>query len=224
VKKTVLLVIADAHPLFRKCLVSALSADARFKVVGEGASWDEVACRAVLREADVLVLGLDACGRAGVEATRAVLEHAPEIKLLLLGHGDSDEHIAEHLQSGARGYLFRRQSFAELLVALEVVARGETACSPQIANFLFSRLSHLGRERRLIERLDRLDLTPREMEILNLIAGGLSNQAIARKLFLSVHTVKNHVHKILETLGVSSRWEAVSHARTRGWLDRHRGA
>ena len=102
------------------------------------------------------------------------------------------------------------------------MARGEIACSPRVAHSLFQRLASLGRERRRREKLDFLALTPRELEILRLIAAGLSNQEIAKKLFLSVHTVKNHVHKILETIGVHSRWAAVRHAVERGWINDRR--
>lgn len=223
-KKRISLVIADSHPLFRRCLVSALADDEQFQVAGEAEGFDDVLYSPALRQADVLLLGLDHEGPTGAEMTRAVLSRSPQMKLLLLGHDDSEEQILDYLQQGARGYLFRRQPLAELLRALEVVARGETACSPHVAHRLFARLGDLGRKRRLRERLERLTLTSRELEILRLIADGLSNQEIARRLFLSVHTVKNHVHKILDTLGVSSRLAAVNHAFAKGWLtDRRRG-
>jgi DNA-binding NarL/FixJ family response regulator len=142
---------------------------------------------------------------------------------MLLGHQEAEERVVDYLAAGAGGYLVRGQSVAELCSALEAVSRGDVVCNPRLASALFDRLARLGRERRRREKLDYLTLTPRELEILRLIAEGLNNQAIARRLFLSVHTVKNHVHKILDTLGVGSRWEAVRHAIERGWLrDRRR--
>jgi DNA-binding NarL/FixJ family response regulator len=147
----------------------------------------------------------------------------PELKVILLGSEESDDKVVDCLEAGASGYLIRNQPLADLRFAIGVVARGEIACTPRVAHALFQRLASLGRERRRREKLDFLTLTPRELEILWLIADDLSNQEIAHKLFLSVHTVKNHVHKILETLGVHSRRAAVRHAIERGWIgDRRR--
>ena len=220
--KNSLLLIADSHQLFRRCLVSALAADERFERVEEAESLDEALGKPSLHRADVFLLGLNHGRLTGLEMTRIVLGHSPQVKLLLLGQDDSEEQILEYLQHGARGYVFRSQPLVDLLAALDVVAGGETSCSPEVAHRLFSRLGHLGREQRQRERLERLTLTHRELEILRLIADGLSNQEIARTLFLSVHTVKNHVHKILDTLGVSSRLAAVNHAFAKGWLNNRR--
>ena len=215
------LLIADPHELFRKSLVTVVSGDSRFEVL-EAGSWEETLSLLPGMRLDVLVIGLEIGNGQELAMIRDLRDRFPNIKLLLLGRDDTDEKILQYLQNGAQGYLFRNQSLSELLSALEIVAHGETVCSPQVAHYLFSRLGDLGRERRRRERLDILELTAREMEILRLMADGLSNQEIARRLYLSVHTVKNHVHKILETLGVSSRWAAVSHAFSKGWLQERR--
>ena len=216
------LLIADPHELFRKSLINAVSGDRRFEAL-EAGSWEEALALLLDARLDVLVIGLEICdGQSRPAMIRNLRDRFPEVKLLLLGRGDTDKQILEYLQSGARGYISRHQSLADLLSALEVVARGEMVCSPQVAHVLFGRLSDLGRERRRREKLDFLQLTAREIEVLSLIADGLSNQEIAERLCLSVHTVKNHVHKILETLGVSSRWAAVSHAYSKGWLQEKR--
>ena len=104
------------------------------------------------------------------------------------------------------------------------MARGEAVVPPALTHLLFARLGELGLERRRRERLEFLDLTPRELEILRLIAEGMSNQRIAERLYLSVHTVKNHVHNMLERLGLGSRGEAVQYAKKRGWLREPSGA
>lgn len=220
-QKPLRLLIADPNELFRSSLVTALTNDGRFDAAAAG-SWEEAAGMITRSGADIFVVGLDLCNGQGAALIRGMRGRFPEIKLLLLGRDDTHEQIFDYLQNGAKGYLFRNQSLADLLSALEVVARGETACSPQVAHYLFSRLGDLGRERRRRERLDVLELTAREMEVLRLMADSLSNQEIAQRLFLSVHTVKNHVHKILETLGVSSRWAAVSYAFSKGWLQERR--
>ncbi|HEX6863555.1 MAG TPA: response regulator transcription factor, partial [Thermoanaerobaculia bacterium] len=131
----------------------------------------------------------------------------------VLGPRDSDSRILVCFEAGARGYLFRDQSLGELRSSIVEVARGETV-----------RPGDLGCARRRRDRPDRFHLTARELEILRLISDELSNQEIARRLRLSVHTVKNHIHKVLDTLGVESRRQAVRSAVEKGWLGDRRHA
>jgi DNA-binding NarL/FixJ family response regulator len=216
--KPLKLAILDPHRLFRECLASALREDACFSGV-EVADVDRAAL-ARLGDGgpvDVLVLG---CGDAAElrELLCQARERWPGIKIMVLGADDGQERALALLCEGARGYLFRDQSLAELRQAILEVAAGATICSPRVAHLLFSRLSELGREQRRSEQLDALDLTARELEILRLVGDGLKNREIAQRLYLSIHTVKNHVHNIIKRLGVASRWSAVSHACDKGWL------
>ena len=159
-----------------------------------------------------------------IRLTREAVALFPALRILVLGRAESDEQVVDCLLAGAGGFLLRDQSLAEVAAAIEMVARGERVCTPGVMRLLFARLSELGRERKRRQRLEVLDLSAREMEILRLIADGLTNQEIASRLYLSVHTVKNHVHRILDVLGVHSRWGAVNHAFAKGWLiDRRRG-
>lgn len=216
--RPVRLAVVDSHRLFRECLAAALRDDAGFAGV-EMMDADQAAIGrpAAGDPADVVLLG---CGEAGkvVELLRQARRRWPEAKILVLGTEEGEEEALALLREGARGYLFRDQSLGDLRDAILEVAAGATACTPRIAHLLFSRLAELGRERRRDERLEQLALTAREIEILRLIADGLKNQEIASQLYLSVHTVKNHVHNILERLGVKSRWSAVTHACDKGWL------
>ncbi len=220
---TLRLVIVDPHQLFRECLAGVLAGERRFEIAGKFSTTQEALDRLAQTRADVLLLALDPLTDGVCGFLHAVEERSPKAKVMLLGRDESDERILEYLDAGARGFLVRDQSLTELRAAIEAISRGDTICTPRLANKLFARLARLGRERRRRDKLEYLMLTPRELEILRLIAEGLSNQEIARRLFLSVHTVKNHVHKVLETLGVHSRWAAVHHAIERGWLpDRRR--
>lgn len=216
------LVIAEQHQLFRDCLAQVLAAESELEIVGKFADAHEALERAVGTSADVLLVGVKELDEAVHGFVRGARELHPELKIVLLGSEDRDDGVLGCLEAGARGYVVRDQPLADLRRALDVVARGQIACTPRIAASLFSRLASLGRERRRREKLDFLTLTPRELEILHLIADGLSNQEIASRLCLSVHTVKNHVHKILETIGVHSRWAAVRYAVDRGWLKERR--
>jgi DNA-binding NarL/FixJ family response regulator len=217
------LVIADHRQLFRDCLAGVLAAEKELEIVGKFASAQEALEHLGGTSAEVLLLGVESLGDGVRRLVHEVCGRHPEVKVILLGREETDDSVLDCLEAGASGYLMRDQPLADLRSAIGVVMRGEIACTPRVAHSLYQRLSSLGRERRRREKLDFLTLTPRELEILRLIADGLSNQEIAHRLFLSVHTVKNHVHKILETIGVHSRWAAVRHAAERGWLgDRRR--
>jgi DNA-binding NarL/FixJ family response regulator len=212
------LALLDSHQLFRECLAAALRDDAGFAQV-KVLDFDQAALGKLPASdpADVLLLGGGEFGGAA-ELLSETRRRWPDAKVLVLGTENGQDEALALLRAGARGYLFRDQSLEELRGAILEVAAGATVCTPRIAHLLFSRLAELGRERRRDERLDCLELTARELEILRLIGDGLKNQEIAKRLYLSVHTVKNHVHNILERLGVKSRWSAVAHACEKGWL------
>lgn len=212
------LVILGRHQLFRECLASALAETGRFEILGEAASGAEALDRLAQIRPDILLVALEPAADGVPDLMREVEERSPESRVVLLGRDESEAEILDFLEAGAGGYLVRDQSLSELCSSLEAVAQGDTVCTPRVAQSLFARLARLGRERRRRDRLDYLALTPRELEILRLVGDGLNNQEIASRLFLSVHTVKNHVHKVLETLGVHSRWDAVRYAVEHGWL------
>jgi two-component system, NarL family, nitrate/nitrite response regulator NarL len=222
-KERLRLVIADSHQLFRDCLADFLAADQDLSVIAKFASAQQAFPGLGESEAMVLLLGFETLDDATPHLVREVCARHPELKVILLGREETDDSVLACLEAGASGFVMRDQPLSDLRGAIDVVVRGEIACTPRIANALYQRLAALGRDRRRREKLDFLTLTPRELEILRLIADDLSNQEIAHKLFLSVHTIKNHVHKILETLGVHTRRAAVRHAIERGWLsDRRR--
>ncbi len=212
------LLILDGHALFGACLATALRQDGRFAGVEFAGDAPEALRRLAAGHADVLILDGEPRSRA-LELTREVSRSFPAVRVLVLGGEEPKEHAAACLEAGAHGYLLRRQSLTDLAAAVERLGRGEVVCTPRAAYALFRRLAAQGGERRRRSRLDLLELTPRELEVLRLMAGGAPNARIAERLMLSVHTVKNHVHSILGKLGVTSRWEAVRQASERGWLE-----
>ncbi|HZF07982.1 MAG TPA: response regulator transcription factor [Thermoanaerobaculia bacterium] len=215
------LLIAARQPLFRECLAATLE-QGGFTVeiaeVGDGAVRPALACLAD-RPADVLLVGLDLPEGAAL-LLRQVKSRFPDVAMLVVGSAQESEEILACLEAGARGYVLREQTLPELQAAIERVVRGEAVVTPEAAHRLFRRLGELGRESRRRRQLEFLDLTARELQILGLIAQGLSNQEVADRLCLSIHTVKNHVHNLLERLGLTTRAEAVEYARARGWLQR----
>ncbi|HXO18911.1 MAG TPA: response regulator transcription factor [Thermoanaerobaculia bacterium] len=214
--------VVDDHQLFRQCLSTALGKRGAAEVrVAESA--EEALATLDGWPPDVLLVGLDGGGAGALGLTRQVAARFGGVRVIVLGSQEVAREMAACLEVGARGSVFREQSLDELEAAIAAVAAGEIVCAPGVAHALFSRLGELGLERRRRERLEFLDLTPRELEILHLIAENLSNQEIAERLFLSVHTVKNHVHNMIERLGVENRSEAVRHAYHRGWFRDRRG-
>ncbi|HYU34306.1 MAG TPA: response regulator transcription factor [Thermoanaerobaculia bacterium] len=216
------LLVSDPHHLFRECLATALDCDARFEVIARTASGPALLDELARCPAHVLVLGVELLDRGLISLTREAVALFPDLKILVLGRADRDEQVVDCLLAGAGGFLLRDRSLAEVAAAIEVVAQGERVCPPRVTRLLFTRLGELGRERRRRDRLEVLELSAREMEILRLIADGLTNQEIASRLYLSIHTVKNHVHRILDALGVHNRWGAVNHAFAKGWLQERR--
>ncbi len=235
------LLIVDRHQLFRECLAAVLDLpEGGFRVeiaslagiggIAGSASIGGMApvaadlAETVLgllaaRPFDVLLVGLDLPGLPSAAGLiRQAAARSPETQVVVLGSAAADDEIVACLEAGARGYVLREQSLDELRTAIERVAAGETLVPPEIAHRLFGRLGELGREGRRRRRLEFLDLTAREIQILGLIAQDLRNQEIADRLCLSVHTVKNHVHNMLERLELTTRAEVVKYARDRGWL------
>lgn len=217
------LFVAVPRHLGQESLAAALGRDRRFEVVGRDEDGTATAERLAQGGADVLVLGADTLDGELIRRTREVAELVPALRILVLSRA-GEALAADCLMAGAGGFLPLDRPLSEVAGAIEVVARGDRVCPPQVMRELFARLGELGRERKRRERLEVLELSAREMEILRLMADGMTNQQIARHLYLSVHTVKNHVHRILDALAVQNRWAAVRHAFAKGWLQERRGS
>jgi two-component system, NarL family, nitrate/nitrite response regulator NarL len=192
--------------LYREGLSELLGRAGHIAVVGAAGSIDEGVERVRNLQPDVLLLDTGA-GNPG--AARDLLEAAPCARVVALAAPESEEDIIALAEAGVLGYVTRDESLDTLVTTIESVARDEMACSPWMATVLVRRVQALAAARPRPTK----SLTAREAEILELIAQGLSNKEIAARLFIEVTTVKNHVHNILEKLGVSRREEAV--ARTR---------
>ena len=142
----------------------------------------------------------------------------PQLKIILIGMEPNEAYILKFIEAGVSGYILKESTFAELLSVIQAVHEGQPPCSPRIAALVFARVSKLSRYGKLQSMLGPGGLTPREKDILELIASGLGNKEIARQLDISIFTVKNHVHNILEKLQVHYRREAILCAYEKGWL------
>lgn len=160
-----------------------------------------------------IVLLLDVSAGDGPVTLSALTTSSPGLQVVALGLSGVTDEILRCAEAGAAGYVTRDASVAELICTITSVARGELVCPPQVAAALFGRVASLAAERRTYPGTDVL--SRREIEIVILIERGLSNKQIAARLFITVATVKNHVHSILEKLGVRGREEAAAWVRSR---------
>lgn len=217
-RRTLRLAVIHRHRLVRTSLVSAISQVRYLKAIEVDHSASnrfELLAKAQL---DAVLIDQNLRDGLAVELTQEIRHRLEGVKVLLLVPADGDHEVIEGVEAGAHGCLCNDSTLEELATAVETVFRGETYCSPQIVDLMMRQLAQLAREARSFERVDSTKLTEREFEILQLMAHGSSNKQIARELSLSLYTVKNHVHNILEKLEVSDRREAVAHAHRQQWL------
>lgn len=201
--------VADDHPMFRDGLVAALRSLPDVEVVGEHAD-GRSALEGVLAHApDVAVLDIDMPEMNGVDACRAIARAAPGTRVLVLTMMDTDASISAALRAGARGYLLKGADRSEIARALTVLVEGGIYLPAAVAARVPTILDHTG---------DRPfpDLSPREHEVLELVATGLSNSAIAARLFLSPKTVRNLVSTVLTKIHADDRLHAIELARGAG--------
>jgi DNA-binding NarL/FixJ family response regulator len=213
---TIRLVIADDHPFYREGVRATLRAVPAMDVVGEAISGEEVIAQAAQHQPEVILMDMKMPGINGIEATRRILQQFPQIGILVVTMFDDDNTVFAAMRAGARGYLLKDADQDELVRAITAVSRGEAIFSPMIAQRMIHYFHALPAT---AAALAFPDLTGREREILQLIAQGQSNVAIASQLTLSLKTVQNHVSTILNKLQVTDRTQAMMRARDAG-LDR----
>ena len=208
---SITIVIADDHRVVRSGLRLLLESDSRFEVVAEAgdvASTEEIV---LSRHPDVLVLDLNMAGESSLDAIPRLREHAPETQIVVLTMQENPAFAREALRSGALGYLLKDAADAELVLAIELASQGRTYLNPQLGAKLATEPTETDRRRD--------GLSPRELEVLKLIALGHTNGEIASSLFLSVRTIESHRAHIQQKVGLTTRADLVSYARDQGLLD-----
>lgn len=213
--ETTSLLLVSRQRLFRDCLARQLSEVAGFEVAGGTEDLARGISEARKHGTHLLVIDegcLDEGGFAQLEKLGG------EPKTVVLGLPRAVADVRRYADAGIGGFVYRDTPLEDLTSTLAAVVRGERVCGSRCARDLFASLTRLGRLGRQRERMEVLRLTPRQMEVLRLIARGLGNEQIADRLGLSPHTVKNHVHNVLERLKASDRAEAIAHAYQWRWL------
>jgi DNA-binding NarL/FixJ family response regulator len=212
------LLIADDQDLMREGLRMMISPQPDIEVVAEAASGTELLEAAATARADVALVDIRMPGMDGIAATRELQRRASPPRVVILTTFDHDEHVYDALRAGATGFLLKTTPPARLVEAVRAAAAGESLLSPEIARRLAERFAHGPRPAANGVPPELAELTPRELQVLRLIAQGLSNTDIAGELVTSIATVKTHVNRIFRKLGVAERAQAVVLAYECGYV------
>ena len=207
------ILVADDHPVVRDGLVAMLSTQPDFRVVGQASTGSEVIANIEIAQPDVVLLDLEMPELDGVEALRQVTSDYPDVRILVFTAFDDDERIVSAVQAGAQGYLLKGSPRDEVFDAIRVISQGGSLLQPVVASKL---MRHVSSE---AQQADWSRLTGRELEVLELLAEGMTNKEIAVELVITVRTVKFHVSSILRKLEAGNRTEAVRTAAERGIIN-----
>jgi two-component system, NarL family, nitrate/nitrite response regulator NarL len=199
--------VADVS-LLRAGLLELLEREKQFEVVGTASSVDECLPQVASSAPDIVLLDVDADDRGA--AITSLIDALPAARVIACAVPETEEDVLTCVEAGAAACLAHETPFTELVATIEHVVAGESLASPRVTAMLLQRLAKLSSER---SNGHEEQLTLREREILELIDQGLSNKQIAKRLYIEVPTVKNHVHNILEKLQVSGRYEAAARMR-----------
>jgi len=211
--------ICDDHALFRRGLIMVLESEDGIEVVGEAEDGDDAIARVGDLAPDVILMDVRMPRVTGIEATRSIAEAVPTAKILMLTVSDEEDDLYEAIKAGATGYLLKEISIEEVATAVRAVMSGQSLISPAMASKLLTEFTSLAKKADERQAVPTPRLTDRELEVLKLVAQGMSNREIATDLYISENTVKNHVRNILEKLHLHSRMEAVVYAVREKLLD-----
>jgi len=203
--------IVDDHALFRRGLEMVLDEEEDIELVDQASDGSEAVEKAGESLPDVVLMDIRMPRSSGIEACRAMKEVAPSAKIVMLTISDEEEDLFEAIRAGASGYLLKDLPLDEVAETVRAVHGGQSLINPSMAGKLlieFATLAKRDAEER-VQQVPAPRLTEREMQVLKLVARGMNNRDIAKELFISENTVKNHVRNILEKLQIHSRMEAV---------------
>ena len=209
-------VLVDDHPVWRDGVRADLEKSGIAEVVGEASDGGEGIDITLDKVPDVVLMDLQMPTVSGVDATRRIREEAPNVKVLVLSASAEENHVLEAVKAGASGYLLKSATSDELVSALQRVHAGEPVFTPSLAGLVLDEFRRVASGE---VKTDEPRLTPRENDVLKLVAKGYAYKEIGEKLFISTKTVQNHVQNILTKLQLRKRYELMRYAIQKG-LDR----
>jgi two-component system NarL family response regulator len=204
--------VVDDHAVFRRGLQMVLEQEPDIEVVGEAGDGAEAVTMAANTAPDIVLLDVRMPKRGGIDACTAIKDAVPSVAIIMLTISDEEADLYDAIKAGAVGYLLKDIPIDEVATAVRAVRGGQSYISPSMASKLLTEFATMVRRSDERQQLPAPKLTDREMEVLKLVAKGLNNRDIAKQLFISENTVKNHIRNILEKLQLHSRMEAVVYA------------
>lgn len=213
-KNPIRVLIADDHPLIRRGLRTIFATEKGIDLVGEAVDGEDAVAKARELNPDVILLDLVMPGQDGLSAIPEIKRVSPQSRILILTSFSADEQIFTALRTGAAGYVLKDVGADELIRAIRDVHRGDSSLHPSVARRFIEKLAHESAGAAPAQTVE--ELTPREVEVLKLVAGGLTNQQIATHLALSERTVAAHVRSILAKLQLANRTQATLYAIRQG--------
>jgi len=206
------ILLVEDQPLFRGAVAALLAGQPGMEVVGEAGNGLAGVELAQALQPDLVIMDVEMPVMNGVEAVRLIREQVMDVKVIMLTVSEADEHVFDAIRNGAHGYLLKNLRPDQLFDMIHAVLRNETPISPAVAGRLISDLQQRGGQRATVPREGTgPPITPRELEILRLVAGGLSNKEIGKRLSITEGTVKNHIHNALEKLHMENRIQAAAY-------------
>lgn len=211
------ILFADDRSLFRRAIAQLVDEQDDLEVVGEAENGLEAVEKARALQPDVVVMDIEMPVMDGVQATRLIREQVPNAKVVMLTVSEDDDHLFEAIRHGAQGYLLKNLRPEELFSMVRAAMRNEAPLSPAVAKRLLGQIRDgVALAGTPAPAAETPELTRRELEVLQLVADGLSNKEIAARLFITEGTVKNHIHNALEKLQLENRTQAAAYVVRRG--------
>jgi len=212
--------VVDDHDLFRTGLRSLLEEEGF--TVADSSGGEAAIRRAASFGPDVVVMDMNMPGMSGIEATPLVLEAAPAASVLMLTIATDDSRVFEAVRAGASGYLLKDAELSDIVAGVRAAAAGHSAIAPRVAGAIVASVREQDARQAGSPVPSRIDLSPRERSVLELLARGCDNAEIAQRLYLSQSTVKSHISRLLDKLGVTNRVQAATFAVRNGLVDTDR--
>ncbi|SHF89401.1 response regulator [Ornithinibacillus halophilus] len=224
--KAIDIILIDDHKLFREGVKRILEFEPSFRIVAEGDDGSMATKLVKEYNPNVVLMDINMPNMNGVQATAELIKHFPETKVIILSIHDDESYVTHALKTGAQGYLLKEMDSNSLVEAVKVVAEGGSYLHPKVTHNLVQEYRRLTKDN-IAATLDSgveyqrplHILTKRECEVLQLLAEGKSNRAVAETLYISEKTVKNHVSNILQKMNVNDRTQAVVSAIRKGWVE-----